>query len=113
MLIVQLSDLTITHDHSTSEEPLQLQLKPSSGFGRQALVTTDGQAPKPLQQLKSSELVQHNKPYGMSVMKLVKTGRSFFTSRLKGQKKIKSGESNLQKSNRRSKEKTVYVPAAD
>ena len=108
--VVQLSDSSATH--VTSEKSPQ-QLKPSSGVGHQALVKTDGQAPKPLQQLKSFGSVQHNKPSGMSLIKLVKTGRSFVTSKLRGPKKTKSDHSNLQKSNRRSKEKTVYVPAAD
>ena len=108
--IVQLSDSAVTL--SPTKESLQ-QVKPSSDAGHQAHIKTDRKALKPLQQFKSSWSVQHNKPSGMSFIKLVKTGQSFVTSKLRGSKKIKSDHSNLQKSNRRSKGKTVYVPAAD
>ena len=105
--VIQLSDSAATH--STFKESLK-QVKPSSEVQDQALVKTDRQA---LQQLKSSGSAQLSKPSRMSLMKLVKTGRSFVTSKLRGRKKIRSDRSNLQKSNRRSKEKTVYVPAAN
>ena len=109
--IVQLSDSAVTL--SPTKESLQ-RVKPSSDAGHQAHVhvKTDRKAPKPLQQFKSSGSVQHNKPSGMSFIKLVKTGRFFVTSKLRGPKKTKSDHSNIQKSSRRSKEKTVYVPAA-
>ena len=71
---------------------------------------TEMQTPEPFQQMRSS--IQHEsiKPSRITLTKLVKIGRSFITSKLRGQKQTRSDQSNLTKSNRSPKVKTVYVP---